>query len=106
MHFHYANNPYLIALLEISYEKDIKIDRYDRFNSQVIGALFNIALVSEENFNEVKSRLEKFMLEKSQLNKNIKYLLHTIERLEEQFYMNRAQTYTILDVKEKLKLIS
>lgn len=97
--------PQLMQLLELSYEKNIKLNRFDRFNSLVIGALYNIALVSEENFNQVKTSLEYFMQEKSSIYGNAKYLLHTIERLAEQFYMNRAQSYTIKDVKEKLKLI-
>ena len=97
--------PHLMELLELSYKKDIKVDRFDRFISYVIGALNNIALVSQENFNEVKMSLEKFMHEKESLHENVKYLLYTIEKLEEQFSMNRAQSYTIKEVKEKLKLI-
>jgi hypothetical protein len=97
--------PYLIELLELSYIREIKVDRYDRFNSQVLGAFHNIALVSEENFKQVKSSLQKFMKEKSSVHDNIKYILHTIERMEEQFYMNNAQSFTIQQVKEKLELL-
>lgn len=97
--------PYLIELLEISYREEGKVDKYDRFNSHVIDALYNVALESEENFVEVKSSLVKFMEEKSTINSNIKYLLHTIERFEQQFYMNLSQSFTINEVKEKLKLI-
>ncbi|CAG0956617.1 hypothetical protein FLAV_00475 [Flavobacteriales bacterium] len=97
--------PYLLDLLELSYLKEIKVDHFDRFNSQVLGAFYNIGLESEENLEKVKSSLKKFIEEKSALNQNVKYILHTIERLEEQFYMNRAQSYTIKQVKEKLKLL-
>jgi hypothetical protein len=97
--------PHLIELLELSYLREIKVDRFDRFNSQVIGAFYNIALVSEENFKQVKSSLQEFMNEKSSLHENVKYILHNIERMEEQFYMNNAQSFTINQVKEKLKLI-
>lgn len=97
--------PYLIELLKLSYIREIKVDRFDRFNSQVLGAFHNIALVSEENFKQVKSSLQEFMNEKSSLHERVKYILHTIERMEEQFYMNNAQSFTIKQVKEKLKLI-
>jgi hypothetical protein len=97
--------PYLIELLELSYIREIKVDRFDRFNSLVLGALYNIALVSEENFKQVKSRLQEFMTYKFSLHVNVKYILHTLERMEEQFYMNNAQSFTIKQVKEKLKLI-
>ncbi|PZX47556.1 NACHT domain-containing protein [Algoriphagus chordae] len=97
--------PYLIELLELSYIREIKVDRFERFNSQVLGAFYNIALVSEDNFKLVKLSLQEFMSEKSSLHENVKYILHTIERIEEQFYMNSSQSYTIKQVKEKLKLI-
>ena len=97
--------PYLIELLELSYIREIKVDRFARFNSQVLGAFYNIALVSEENFKRVKLSLQEFMKEKLSLHENVKYILHTIERMEEQFYMNNAQSFTINQVKEKLKLI-
>ena len=97
--------PYLIKLLELSYIREIKVDRFDRFNSQVLGAFYNIALVSEENFKQVKSSLQEFMIEKSSIHESVKYILLTIERIEEQFYMNNAQSFTIKQVKEKLNLI-
>lgn len=98
--------PYLIELLEYSYIREIKVDRFYSFNSQVLGAFYNIALVSEENFKQVKSSLQEFMNEKSSLHESVKYILHTLERMEEQFYMNTAQSFTINQVKEKLKLLA
>jgi hypothetical protein len=97
--------PHLTELLELSYIREIKVDRFDRFNSQVLGAFYNIALVSEENFKQVKLSLHEFMSEKSSLHESVKYILHTLERMEEQFYMNNVQTYSINQVKEKLKLV-
>ncbi|MCB0648443.1 MAG: hypothetical protein KDC49_17350 [Saprospiraceae bacterium] len=97
--------PYLIELLELSYIREIKVDQFDRFNSQVLRAFYNIALVSEESFKQVTSSLQEFMNEKSSLHESVKYILHTLERMEEQFYMNNAQSFTINQVKEKLKLL-
>jgi energy-coupling factor transporter ATP-binding protein EcfA2 len=97
--------PYLIELLELTYLREIRVDRFERFNTQVLGAFYNIALVSAENFELVKSSLQKFMTEKSSLHVSVKYILLTIERIEEQYYMNNSQSFTIKQVKEKLKLI-
>jgi hypothetical protein len=98
--------PYLLELLELSYLKEErKIDRFNQLNSQVLGAFYNVALVSEGNFVKVKFNLEQFINEKSSINENVKYILLTIERIEAQFYMNRAQSYSIQQVIEKLKLV-
>ncbi len=43
--------------------------------------------------------------EQRNLHNDVKYILHTIERVEQQFYMNKAQSYTINEVKEKLEAI-
>jgi hypothetical protein len=96
--------PFLIELLELSYIREIKVDKFVGFSSQVLGAFNNIALVSEDSFQHVKLKLQEFMAEKSSVHGNVKYILHTIERMEEQFYMNNAQSFTIKQVKEKLEL--
>lgn len=98
--------PYLIELLELSYIRENIVDPFDRFNSQVLGAFYNISLISEANLNLVKSSLRKFMTEKSSVHASIKYIVYTIDRMEEQFYMNNAQSVTIQQVKEKLKLLN
>ena len=49
--------------------------------------------------------LQEFMTEKSSVHESVKYILHTIERMEEQFYINSAQSFTIQQVKEKFKLL-
>lgn len=96
---------YLMELLDISYKKEIKFDRrLDTLNSIVLGALFNIAMINEKNLDEVKKNLEKFMNKNIKKYKNVNFLLHTIENMEIQFYMNKAQTYKIEDVIEKLKI--
>lgn len=47
----------------------------------------------------------RMFLDEHKNTQNVKYPLHTIERLEQQFYMNKAQSYSIEQVKEKIKLI-
>ena len=69
--------PFLIDLLDISYQKEIQIEPFETLNSIVINALYNIALVSENNFINVKENLEKFMQENIDKYKNVNYLLHS-----------------------------
>jgi hypothetical protein len=96
--------PFLLELLELSYIKEMKVDMFDGLNSHVLGAFNNIALVSEQNFQHVRSKLQEFMANKSSVHSNVKYILHAIKRMEEQFYMNKAQSFTLKQVKEKLEL--
>lgn len=97
--------PFLSEMLELSYVRGNKVDRFDRLNSIILDVFFNIALISEENFNQVRSCLHNFMNEKTSIHPDIKYLLLTIERLESQYFMKYAQSLTIKQVKEKLLLI-
>ncbi len=97
--------PFLIELLELSYERKLTVDGFEIFNSRVIEAFYNIALVSSENFNKVKITMENFLNSKKLIYDDVKYLRSTIDRMEEQFYMNRAQSYTINEVREKLQMI-
>ena len=44
--------PFLVDLLELSYMRDIKVDRFNDFRSSILSAFNNIALVSESNFKQ------------------------------------------------------
>ena len=96
--------PYLLDLLELTYNKEFKNYNYERLDSEVYEALTSIALQSSENFNFVNEEIEKFIkthTEYEDINFNYAFL----ERLEQKFYINKSQTITIDDVLEKLKLI-
>ena len=112
-HAHYLNQlpskeaiPYLIELLEISYVKNIKNNDFESLNSLVLGALNSLGQHSDENFFEVTYMLNKFMTENISKYKNVNYLLPVIERLESQFYLNKAQTYSIAQVIVKLSTLN
>jgi len=100
--------PYLIDLLEFSYQKDIKTGVFDnKLDSLILDYLYKIALVSERHFNEVVTSLEKIRKEKTCLNEKAKHLINrAIENINSQFYMNLAESCTIEDAKRKLTLIS
>lgn len=97
--------PLLFDLLEISYQKEITTDGYGRFNSYITGALTNVALVSDDNFDLVINKMKKFISENLEKYPDVKYLNVTIERISDQFYLEKAQSYTIEEVKEKVKYL-
>jgi len=95
----------LMRLLEIGYQREPNGPSYERLSSVVLGALHNIALISEEYFTIVKDELVQFMKANVSKYKDVNYILYSIEQMENQFYMNKARSYSIKEVKEKLKLI-
>lgn len=97
--------PLLFDLLEISYQKEITTDGYGRFNSYITGALTNVALVSKENFKTVIHGIKKFISKNLKKYPDVKYLNITIERISDQFYMDKARSYTIEEVKEKVQYL-
>lgn len=97
--------PYLSDMLELSYVKGNLVDRFDRLNSIILDVFFNIALISLENFHQVRTCLQNFMNDKMSLHPDIKFLLLTIERLESQFYMKYSQSLTVKQVRDKLLLL-
>lgn len=97
--------PYLVQLLEFSFQNKITLRGFDTLNSVVINTFHEIAMATQEEFNEVTGTLKKFMDENIEKYENINYLIHTIERIETQFYMNKSKTYSINQAVEKLSLI-
>lgn len=96
--------PYLLELLKLSYEIKVGYERINSLKNNALDALTKIALENKVNFHEVIERLREFIDDHKE-TKNVKFLLHTIERMEHHFYMNKAQSYSINQVKQKLKLI-
>lgn len=97
--------PYLMNLLEFSYGFNESIQEINYLKNNVLRAITRIALENEENYNKVRASLEDFIADKKDA-KNVKFLHYKIDEIEQQFYMNKAQSYSIEQVKEKLKLIN
>ena len=94
-----------MKLLAISYTKNIQLSHYDNLNSVVIGALFNIAMIAEENLQLIKGTLLKFIEENKNKYSDIRFLILTYERMDSQYYMNKVKEFTMKQVKEKLSLL-
>jgi hypothetical protein len=97
--------PLLMELLELGYQRDFSIDRFENLQSYAIGALYNLALLNEENYLEVMKNLERFIEKNTIVYPDVKFINFTIDRLRAQYNMNRAQLYTIPQVLNKLKIL-
>jgi hypothetical protein len=95
----------VIDLLDIGYNKKVTVEPFEDIKSLAIQALTNIALVNEQNYSLVKAAIEAFMLKNEGKYEHVNYLVHNMQRIEEQFYMNAAKSYTIAQAKEKIKLL-
>lgn len=97
--------PYLLRLLELTYQKGFHHYNYERLDSEVYEAFTSIALQSAENFTYVKEATENFIEVHKSAYKDINFVYAFLERLEQNYYINKSQDITIDDVLEKLKLI-
>lgn len=97
--------PKLIELLKYSYSKPVKVDGFYSLESQVLDSFYNIALQSLDNFKRVKKSLESFVDEYRDVFVDVKFIRISIDRMEEQFYMNYAKAFSVQDVRSKLKLL-
>jgi hypothetical protein len=96
----------LLELLHISYQEDVKINIYESLLNSVIIALQNIALIGQDNFQTVVSGMEGFIQNNKMIYPNANFLTLTVDRIKAQFYLNKAKSYTIKQVKEKLRFLN
>jgi len=99
--------PYFMELLELGYNKDVKIgNELDGMLPIVLDGISNLAVQSQENFNEVCSLLRMFIDENKGRLEEVEFLNATIERIKERFFQNHSVKYTIVDIKRRLKQFS
>ncbi len=77
--------PRLMALLEQSLLPENQKDVFRRFDSQVLEALFNMGLQSEENFKEVTAAVRHLISNRAP---KLNYLLRWLSQLDFQFKLN------------------
>ncbi|WP_424963920.1 NACHT domain-containing protein [Ekhidna sp.] len=97
--------PLLIDLLKLSYERNIRIHTFQPLSNYIIDVFGQMAVVSESNLRIVKKSIYEFIEKNQALNENIRFLRLSVERFESQFYYNKAQNYSISEVKSKLQLL-
>ena len=95
--------PYLIELLEISYQPSFKKDDWDHLELHVLDALIAIALESDENYQGVRNAMENFINKNKGKFENINFLNLFIEKLEQKYYLAKSEVRNIGDVIVKLR---
>ena len=98
--------PLLINLLEKSYQSDFIQDDFHRLDSDVLDALSNIALKSDNNYINIKNAVENFISKNSKIYKNVNFLNLFLEKLEQKYYINKSEKIDIEEVIKKLEFIS
>jgi len=98
--------PQLLELLELSYKRKIQIDNFYELKGVVLDVLSAIGISSEENFKLIKNKLELFINFNKGKLEHVNFIFFTIQQMETNFYMNKAQTYSIEQVVEKLKQLN
>ncbi|SEO08593.1 hypothetical protein SAMN05192574_105249 [Mucilaginibacter gossypiicola] len=93
--------PELIALLKKAKTDEYFMDDFNRFDSMVSDAIFNIGLISEPNLSRVKKELLHFINENTGKIEHINFLNPMIDRMEYSFYLSQTQNRSVYDaVKE------
>jgi hypothetical protein len=97
--------PNLIKLLKFSYQNKSNFRGFDDLNNTVKTTLHNLAIESQENLNKVSQSLKDFIHENGQQYQEANYLIHSIESMENTYYMQKSRKYSVKEMKDKLKLI-
>ncbi|NME72679.1 NACHT domain-containing protein [Flammeovirga aprica] len=96
---------YLMELLELCYKHEIIIDfRETLVHQSVYDLIKNTALVSEKNYSTVRKELQVFLDLNHKKYKDVKYLNHRLQELDQEFYKNNTITLTISEVKKEISL--
>jgi hypothetical protein len=97
--------PVLLDLLETCYRRDIKLKFSERLASTIVDVIYNIGISSQENLTETSQALKEFVECNLTKYTNIKFLKLTIERMEQQFYMEQGKLMTIPEVITQLSTL-
>ncbi len=97
---------FLIELLEINYQEDFdQSDHFERLDRLVLDALTNIALISDNNYSEIRRFIEDFIEKFNKIYKNVNWLYSFLEQMEQKHYINKSEQISIVEVIEKLKTV-
>lgn len=98
--------PLLLNLLELSYRNDLQQHEFHRLDGAVLGALTNVALVSEQNYLEVKDAVGGFIEGRKSADERVNYLYHFLDNIERMYYTNKSQDVTLNHVLANLSLVN
>jgi len=96
--------PYLIELLEITYQKEfLQPNDFERLDRLILDAFKSIGFESENSYMIVKLSVEKFIQKNIDSYENVNWLHSFLSQLEQQYYINKSLNITIDDISKKLK---
>ena len=87
--------PWLMQVLFLGTQPEYQNDHFNSLESAVIDTLYNIRIVSDENFLAVKEELLQFMKDNESKLGYLNFLHFTINRMEEQLCMKKPQGYSV-----------
>ena len=97
--------PFLIELLQISYQKNFIQDDFDGLHQVVLDTLTAIALQSDQHYAKINKTVEQFINKYSTVIENVNFLYVFVEKLEQKYYVIKDEKLDINDVTEKLEKI-
>jgi hypothetical protein len=92
--------PILMELLKIGRSPEFQKDRFNSLESSVLDSLYNIGIVSEENFIIVKKAIDDFIEKNKDELPHLNFLHFNISKMEQQLYLKKS---TSLTIKEAIK---
>ena len=98
--------PYLLKLLKLSYEKDLKEDKFNSLYRTLESIFTNISLKNERNLRLIVKSITKFINDNEDHNHGVNFLYTYLDRLERQFYLSKSKNISIKEALSKLKTIS
>ena len=98
--------PYLIDLLEVSYQPDFVNSGFEHLEYHILDTLTTIALQTDENYQSVRKDMEDFIKNNTGKIKNINFLNIFIEKLDQKYYLAKSEEININDVIAKLEIMS
>lgn len=90
--------PLLLELLGLSYRSDFQQHEFYRLDGAVMGALTNVALVSEQNYRDVRNAVSAFIEGRRSADERVNYLYQFLDNLERMFYTNKSQDVSLQQV--------
>lgn len=87
--------PILLELLKLSKQPDFRIDTFNQLDSLVLDTLHSISMASEGNLYEVKKALIDFIEANQKVFPDLKYLPLTIDKWEQQYYLDKSKSITL-----------
>jgi hypothetical protein len=90
--------PLLLDLLGLSYHSDLQQHEFHRLDGAVLGALTNLALVSEQNYREVRDAVGGFIEGRKSADERVNYLYQFLDNLERMYYTNKSQDVSLQNV--------